>query len=127
MNFLVRKDKIMDKKYKRFVRVYENYITEIEMYKEMIRELKKSLDKTREGNYRVADLRIEDVGGKDKLTIYLSHESIITLIQEYKENIDAIENKLEEFYLNSFTKNKDEISYDELKKSLENFDLIKLD
>ena len=117
----------MDKKYKRFVRVYENYITEIEMYKEMIRELKKSLDKTREGNYRVADLRIEDVGGKDKLTIYLSHESIITLIQEYKENIDAIENKLEEFYLNSFTKNKDEISYDELKKSLENFDLIKLD
>ena len=127
MNFLVRKDKIMDKKYKRFVRVYENYITEIEMYKEMIRELKKSLDKTREGNYRVADLRIEDVGGKDKLTIYLSHESIITLIQEYKENIDAIENKLEEFYLNSFLKNKDEISYDELKKSLENFDLIKLD
>ena len=127
MNFLVRKDKIMDKKYKRFVRVYENYITEIEMYKEMIRELKKSLDKTREGNYRVADLRIEDVGGKDKLTIYLSHESIITLIQEYKENIDAIENKLEEFYLNSFTKNEDEISYDELKKSLENFDLIKLD
>ena len=36
----------MDKKYKRFVRMYENYITEIEMYKEMIRELKKSLDKT---------------------------------------------------------------------------------
>ena len=127
MNFLVRKDKIMDKKYKRFVRVYENYITEIEMYKEMIRELKKSLDKTREGNYRVADLRIEDVGGKDKLTIYLSHESIITLIQEYKENIDAIENKLEEFYLNSFTKNEDEISYDELKDSLKNFDLLNLD
>ena len=48
MNFLVRKDKIMDKKYKRFVRMYENYITEIEMYKEMIRELKKSLDKTRD-------------------------------------------------------------------------------
>ena len=127
MNFLVRKDKIMDKKYKRFVRMYENYITEIEMYKEMIRELKKSLDKTREGNYRVADLRIEEVGGKDKLTIYLSHESIITLIQEYKENIDAIENKLEEFYLNSFTKNEDEISYDELKDSLKNFDLLNLD
>ena len=117
----------MDKKYKSFVRMYENYITEIEMYKEMIRELKNSLDKTREGNYRVGDARREEVGGKDKLTIYLSHESIITLIQEYKENIDAIENKLEEFYLNSFTKNEDEISYDELKDSLKNFDLLNLD
>ena len=41
--------------------------------------------------------------------------------------ISIIENKLEEFYLNSFTKNEDEISYDELKDSLKNFDLLNLD
>lgn len=113
----------MNKKYKQFVRMYEQNKTDIEMYKEMIRELEKSLDKTREGNYRVADLRVED---KNPLPIYLSHDAILILIQEYKENIESIENRLENFFLNSVKKNTTNISYDELEESLKGFDLINL-
>lgn len=114
----------MNKKYKQFVRMYELNKEEIEMYKGMIRELERSLDKTREGNYRVADLRIED---KNPLPIYLSHEAILILIQEYKENIEAIEDKLENFYSKSLNKKETEISLNELEEALKDFEIINFD